>query len=425
MTGFVDKGTFNKAIDKDLLKDGYVCVYNGENNYGVATTENCVAKVGDIYYATLQDAIDAANSGDTVELVKDVNTPEVTYGIDKALTIDLNGKTVTGSGYDGVFQIDNADAKVLIKNGNIVAVENTGSAGKYAMAIWACKAECEVTLENLNVSQKITHTDDKQMDMIYTSGGTIIINSGNFASGTPAWTLNCKDAAYKDGTANIIVNGGTFKGFDPMNGETEGKGTSFVAAGVGVDHVDGKFTAKSGMTAQVVDAEGKSVKAFDKLSDALTAAKAGQTVKLLNNVANETFVMVKAGVTLDLAGKNITGATMLYVTGTIVDTAASDTKGAVSAEAYMIASSVGSGYTPIYSGTGYQFYKLGMNIMKQNASEDSTTVVFAPKAKGEWTAERNAFRNLLASGYNVSKVQIVLEVEWGETNTHDSQRFAF
>ena len=174
-----------------------------------------------------------------------------------------------------------------------------------------------------------------------------------------------------------------------------------------------------------MDAEGKSVKAFDKLSDALTAAKAGQTVKLLNNVANETFVMVKAGVTLDLAGKNITGATMLYVTGTIVDTAASDTKGAVSAEAYMIASSVGSGYTPIYSGTGYQFYKLGMNIMKQNASEDSTTVVFAPKAKGEWTAERNAFRNLLASGYNVSKVQIVLEVEWGETNTHDSQRFAF
>lgn len=425
VTGFVDKGTFNKAIDKDLLADGYVCVYNGENSYGVATTENCVAKVGDIYYATLQDAIDAANSGDTVELVKDVNTPEVTYGIDKALTIDLNGKTVTGSGYDGVFQIDNADAKVLIKNGNIVAVENTGSAGKYAMAIWACKAECEVTLENLNVSQKITHTDDKQMDMIYTSGGTIIINSGNFASGTPAWTLNCKDAAYKDGTANIIVNGGTFKGFDPMNGETEGKGTSFVAAGVGVDHVDGKFTAKSGMTAQVVDAEGKSVKAFDKLSDALTAAKAGQTVKLLNNVANETFVMVKAGVTLDLAGKNITGATMLYVTGTIVDTAASDTKGAVSAEAYMIASSVGSGYTPIYSGTGYQFYKLGMNIMKQNASEDSTTVVFAPKAKGEWTAERNAFRNLLASGYNVSKVQIVLEVEWGETNTHDSQRFAF
>ena len=393
--------------------------------YAIRKISDCEAEINGTYYLKLQDAIDAANSGDTVVLVKDVNTPEVTYVIDKALTIDLNGKTVTGSGYDGVFQIDNADAKVLIKNGNIVAVENTGSAGKYAMAIWACKAECEVTLENLNVSQKITHTDDKQMDMIYTSGGTIIINSGNFASGTPAWTLNCKDAAYKDGTANIIVNGGTFKGFDPMNNQAEGKGTSFVAAGVGVDHVDGKFTAKSGMTAQVVGADGKSVKAFEKLSDALADVEAKQTVKLLNDVANETFVMVKAGVTLDLAGKNITGATMLYVTGTIVDTAASDTKGAVSAEAYMIASSVGSGYTPIYSGTGYQFYNLGMNIMTKDVSADGATVIFAPKTKNEWTAELNAFRTLLAPGFDKSKVQIVLEVEWGETNTHDSQRFAF
>ena len=357
--------------------------------------------------------------------MKDVNTSEVTYIIKKNLTIDLSGKTVTGSGYDGVFQITGEGAKVLIKNGGVVAVEGSGSAGKYAMAVWACAAGCEVTLEGLDVRQSISSVDDPQMDMIYTSAGTIIINSGNFESGTPKWTLNCNDDAYKAGTADIIVNGGTFVDFDPMNGETEGKGTSFVNAGVGVDHVDGKFTAKSGMTAQVVDAEGKSVKAVEKLSDALTTAEAKQTVKLLNNVANEMFVMVKAGVTLDLAGKNITGATMLYVTGTIVDTAASATKGAVSAEAYMIASSVGSGYTPVYNGTGYQFYKLGMNITTKDVSADGATVIFAPKTKNEWTAELNAFRTLLAPGFDTSKVQIVLEVEWGETNTHDSQRFAF
>ena len=427
VTGFVDKGTFNTAIDSELLAKNHVCVYNAKtNNYGVATTENCVAKVGDIYYATLQDAIDAANSGETVELVNNVNTPDVTYVINKDLTIDLNGRTVTGSGYDGVFQITGEGAKVLIKNGDVVAVEQKGSAGKYAMAVWACAADCEVTLEDLDVSQKITSVNDPQMDMIYTSAGTIIINSGSFESGTPKWTLNCLDAAYKDGTANIIVNGGTFKGFDPMNGETEGKGTSFVALGVGVNaDENGSFTAVADMTAQLVDENGKSVKAYKKLSDALADAKDGQTVKLLNNVDNETFVMVKAGVTLDLAGKNITGATMLYVTGTIVDTAASVTKGAVSAEAYMIASSVGSGYTPIYSGTGYQFYKLGMNITTKDVSADGATVIFAPKTKNEWTAELNAFRTLLAPGFDTSKVQIVLEVEWGETNTHDSQRFAF
>ena len=394
--------------------------------YAIRKIGDCEAEINGTYYLKLQDAIGAAQNGATVVLVKDVDTPEVTYVIDKSLTIDLSGMTVTGSGYDGVFQITGEGAKVLIKNGDVVAVEQKGSAGKYAMAVWACAADCEVTLEDLDVSQKITSVNDPQMDMIYTSAGTIIINSGSFESGTPKWTLNCNDDAYKADKANIIVNGGTFVNFDPMNNRAEGVGTSFVAAGVGVDYVDGKFTAKSGMIAQVVDADGKSVKAYNKsLSAALADAKDGQIVKLLNNVDNETFVMVKAGVTLDLAGKNITGATMLYVTGTIVDTAASATKGAVSAEAYMIASSVGSGYTPIYSGTGYQFYKLGMNITTKDVSADGATVIFAPKTKNEWTAELNAFRTLLAPGFDTSKVQIVLEVEWGETNTHDSQRFAF
>lgn len=428
VTGFVDKGTFNKAIDKDLLKDGYVCVYNGENNYGVATTENCVAKVGDIYYATLQDAIGAAQNGATVVLVKDADTPEVTYVIDKALTIDLNGKTVTGSGYDGVFQIDNADAKVLIKNGNIVAVENTGSAGKYAMAIWACKAECEVTLENLNVSQKITHTDDKQMDMIYTSGGTIIINSGNFASGTPAWTLNCKDAAYKDGTANIIVNGGTFKGFDPMNGETEGKGTSFVNVGVGVDYVDGKFTAKSGMIAQVVDAEGKSVKAFEDLADALDAAAkidGNVTVKMLNDVTSGVkYVDVESNVTLDLCGHSIMGARALWSSGDVIDSAAN--KGVVSAARYSL--DKGNAYTPIYNKAkaGFSFFNLQLRTrLVPTDGTDVKTVEFKLDNSEAHVAERNRAFALLKDGFASSYVKARVVVSWTAKDSEQEQRFVF
>lgn len=425
VTGFVDKGTFNKAIDKDLLKDGYVCVYNGENNYGVATTENCVAKVGDIYYATLQDAIDAAQNGATVVLVNDVDLTK-TVVVNKTITLDMGGKKLHNT--NGIWNDANRDWSLISVRSGDLTITGNGT-------LDALKDDCYAV--DVRDNGKLTIENGKfegNISAVYNRGGEVTIKDGDFSikqlnsnnvQDGYGLLINCYDESYKNGEATITITGGTFQNFDPMNNQAEGVGTSFVAAGVGVDHVDGKFTAKSGMTAQVVDADGKSVKAFEKLSDALAAAKAGQTVKLLNDVADETFVMVKAGVTLDLAGKNITGATMLYVTGTIVDTAASDTKGAVSAEAYMIASSVGSGYTPIYSGTGYQFYKLGMNIMKKNASEDSTTVVFAPKAKGEWTAERNAFRNLLASGYNVSKVQIVLEVEWGETNTHDSQRFAF
>ena len=233
----------NKAEGEgtSFVAAGYVSTKGADGNFVV--TEVKVAEVNGVAYATLSEAIAAANAGDTVKLLRDINTPEISYMISKSLTIDLNGMTVTGSGYDAVFQIDNADAKVVIKNGKVVAVEQSGSAGKYTMAIWASKAGCEVTLEGLDVSQKITHTDDPQMDMIYASGGTITINSGNFVSGTPAWTLNCYDASYTSGAANIIVKGGTFVGFDPANNKAEDENTNFVAAGyVSNMNEDGSYT---------------------------------------------------------------------------------------------------------------------------------------------------------------------------------------
>ena len=264
-----------------------------------------VAKIGTAEYATLTDAIAAAKDGDTVTLTADINTPETSYYIQKSLTLDLGGKTLTGSGYDGVFNIEGENAAVLIKNGKIVAVEQTGTAGKYTMAVWACAAGCEVTLENLDVSQQITHTDDKQMDMIYTSKGTIIINSGCFASGTPAWTLNCNDSAYKAGTAKIIVNGGTFVGYDPRNNTAEGEGTSFVAPGVGVDAADGSFTAVPNMAAQIVDADGNSVAAYTGHYDAIAAAKDGEKVILLSDRKNFVTNTINANITIDLNGKTL------------------------------------------------------------------------------------------------------------------------
>ncbi len=239
--GFDPANNKAEGENTNFVPAGYVSTMGADGNFVV--TEVKVAEVNGVAYATLSEAIAAAKDGDIVTLLRDINTPEISYMISKSLTIDLNGMTVTGSGYDAVFQIDNADAKVVIKNGKVVAVEQSGSAGKYTMAIWASKAGCEVTLEGLDVSQKITHTDDPQMDMIYASGGTITINSGNFVSGTPEWTLNCYGESYTSGTANIIVKGGTFVGFDPANNKAEGKGTNFVAAGyVSRMDEDGSYT---------------------------------------------------------------------------------------------------------------------------------------------------------------------------------------
>ena len=302
----VSGGSFSSEIKPEYCAEGFVPAANADGTYGVKAVP--VAKIGTVEYATLAEAIAAAKDGDTVTLTADINTPETSYYIQKSLTIDLGGKTLTGSGYDGVFNIEGENAAVLIKNGKIVAVEQTGTAGKYTMAVWACAAGCEVTLEDLDVSQQITHTDDKQMDMIYTSKGTIIINSGRFESGTSAWTLNCKDSAYKAGTAKIIVNGGTFVGYDPRNNAAEGAGTSFVAPGVGVDAVDGSFTAKAGMTAQVMDAKGASVKAFATLAEAIAAAAKGSTVTLLADTREN--VTIDKALTLDLNGFTLNGGTV-------------------------------------------------------------------------------------------------------------------
>ena len=67
--------------------------------------------------------------------------------------------------------------------------------------------------------------------------GTLTINGGHFEVtpfGAPYnnnFLLNCIDANYQNGTAKIIVKGGTFVNFDPSNNSAEGAGTNFVAEG--------------------------------------------------------------------------------------------------------------------------------------------------------------------------------------------------
>ena len=63
--------------------------------------------------------------------------------------------------------------------------------------------------------------------------GTLIVNGGFFQSyaGDYRYILNCNDANHQNGTANIIVKGGTFVNFNPADCEAEGPHTSFVPAG--------------------------------------------------------------------------------------------------------------------------------------------------------------------------------------------------
>ena len=80
-----------------------------------------VAKIGDVGYSTLQDAIDAARTGDTVTLLKDITLGSYKQGettaaitINKEITLDGNGKTLTSKAGRAINI--NVNGSVEIKN---------------------------------------------------------------------------------------------------------------------------------------------------------------------------------------------------------------------------------------------------------------------------------------------------------------------
>ena len=192
--------------------------------YVLADVEAVNVSTG-ICYSKLVTAINSAQDNSTIKLLADVITPTLTYYIEnKNLTLDLNGKTLSGSGYDGTLFVGSNATLTINGEGNVIGNDDQD----YGMAIWAYGSNANVIINGGKYSNTLLH-DDKQMDMIYASnGGKVVINGGEFNCITPKWTLNVKDADYNNGTSTITVTGGKFHGFDPANCESEGIGTSFI-----------------------------------------------------------------------------------------------------------------------------------------------------------------------------------------------------
>lgn len=192
------------------------------------------AKIGEVSYNTLQDAFDnAAESGDTVTLLKNVktsgvNTAEARLVIRKPITLDFNDKIIISPDNMGD---NNTNFAALYVNANTTFKATTGGIdtgknGGYAI--------------NVNNGAKLTIDGGK-----YYGGGTAVqvqkgeltIDDGYFdaeAFGAPYgynFIINCVDNAYKDCTATVAIKGGYFAHFNPANNKAEGAGTNFVADG--------------------------------------------------------------------------------------------------------------------------------------------------------------------------------------------------
>lgn len=396
--------------------------------YAIRKISDCEAEINGTYYLKLQDAIDAANSGDTVELVKDVDLTQ-TVVVNKTITLDMNGKKLHNT--NGIWNDANRDWSLISVRSGDLTITGNGT-------LDALRDDCYAV--DVRDNGKLTIENGKfvgNISAVYNRGGEVTIKDGDFSikqlnsnnvQDGYGLLINCYDESYKNGEATITITGGTFQNFDPMNNQAEGVGTSFVAAGVGVDHVDGKFTAKSGMTAQVVDEDSKSVKAFEDLADALDAAAkidGNVTVKMLNDVTSGVkYVDIESNVTLDLCGHSIMGARALWSSGDVIDSAAN--KGVVSAARYSL--DKGNAYTPIYNKAkaGFSFFNLQLRTrLVPTDGTDVKTVEFKLDNSEAHVAERNRAFALLKDGFASSYVKARVVVSWTAKDSEQEQRFVF
>ncbi len=191
----------------------------------------------------LKAALAAAKDGDTIVLggnvvLTDVNGVSGTltpmFTIDKSITLDLNGMTISiaddvkaGSitGMPALLYVTGENTNVTVKNGTVDA--EAGSNGAYAIAV---DGGATLNIESGFYTGGPTAIEVKQ--------GNLNILGGNFAltasceATIPSYSkylINCVDANYANDTANVTVYGGTFKNFDPANNASEGAGTNYVA----------------------------------------------------------------------------------------------------------------------------------------------------------------------------------------------------
>lgn len=154
-------------------------------------------------YQTVAMAIAAAGAGQTVELLKDV-TESIT--ISKSLTLDLNGKTLTGDGMDSVVTITGENTIVTImssalnedesvKNGSI-----TGGVGSkdhnFCFGGGVFIVDATVTLSNLTISKNCADREyDETANYDRTGGGGIASVKANLTLNnvtvTNNYTKNC------------------------------------------------------------------------------------------------------------------------------------------------------------------------------------------------------------------------------------------
>ena len=137
----VSGGTFNSPVPEEFCAEGYIPTNLGDGKYSVKVGEY-VAKIGDVKYETLQDALDAAEAEDIADIVIDLlgnatlditawsgtsNPLSIGTVNTKSITINGNDKTLTfnqkNSDWNNIATMNDDVTKLVLNN---MAITSSG-----------------------------------------------------------------------------------------------------------------------------------------------------------------------------------------------------------------------------------------------------------------------------------------------------------
>lgn len=273
---------------------------DGESNIAVA-------KIGDTTYTTFDSALDNAKAGDTITLLENVTVHDADETssrttIDKSIILDLNGKTIFGpnnmgaNNYNFAVLYISADTTIIdsASNGGI----NTQTNGAYCINV--------MDGAQLTINAGTYYGGGTAVQV---QKGTLIINGGTFNCepyDNPTYgykfLINCVDSAYKDGTAKIIIKGGSFVNYNPSDSASENPRGNFCAPGyVAVKNDATENPVWTVEDHRVADVNGTG---YTTLASAVEAAD-NKTVTLLKDVTESVVIPAGKTMTLDLNGHKL------------------------------------------------------------------------------------------------------------------------
>ena len=168
----------------------------------------------------LQMLIDGAVENTVVKLTSDIVVAEPVV-VSKNITIDLNGCTIKNT--EDIWNED-------VKNWSLISVRNGGILklldGSEAVTgtLLAKENDCfavDVRDGGMLIIESGNYIGN--ISSVYVHSGIAYINGGYYkvqqTSGINGYgeTINCYDANFKNGTAKVIISGGSFYNFDPAD----------------------------------------------------------------------------------------------------------------------------------------------------------------------------------------------------------------